>query len=45
VLTGGDAHDLGSPDWADRIEPQLLLRGLGALAERTLADRPVGLGA
>jgi type III pantothenate kinase len=45
VLTGGDAHVLGSPDWADRIEPQLLLRGLGALAERTLADRPVGLGA
>jgi type III pantothenate kinase len=45
VLTGGDAHVLGSPDWADRIEPQLVLRGLGALAELAHADRSVGTGA
>ncbi len=45
VLTGGDAHVLGSPGWADRIEPQLVLQGHGAMAELALADRPVGLGA
>jgi type III pantothenate kinase len=42
VLTGGDASALGSPDWADRFEPDLLLRGLGALADRTLSDRRLG---
>lgn len=42
VLTGGDATALGAPDWADRAEPDLLLRGLGALAERLLAETSVG---
>jgi type III pantothenate kinase len=45
VLTGGDARVLGAPDWADRIEPDLLLHGLGTLADLVLADRRVGLGA
>jgi type III pantothenate kinase len=45
VLTGGDASVLGSPDWADRIEPDLLLRGLGALADPAVADRHVVTGA
>lgn len=44
VLTGGDAASLGSPDWADRTEPHLLLLGLGALAERPLVDQHVGAG-
>lgn len=38
VLTGGDATALGSPDWADRVEPELLLLGLGALAEATVGS-------
>lgn len=42
VLTGGDAAVLGTPDWADRIEPGLLLRGLAALAGLLLAEPPVG---
>ena len=42
VLTGGDAAALGSPEWADRLEPDLLLRGLGALADLTLTDRRLG---
>jgi hypothetical protein len=37
VLTGGDSAALGSPDWAHVVEPDLLLRGLGALTEVTLA--------
>ena len=45
VLTGGDAGVLGSPGWVDRFEPDLLLRGLGALAEPADADRRVGTGA
>ena len=45
VLTGGDAHVLGLPDWADRVEPDLLLQGLGTLAGLVVADRRVGLGA
>jgi type III pantothenate kinase len=45
VLTGGDSRVLGSPDWADLTEPELLLRGLGTLAELVLADRRVGSGA
>lgn len=45
VLTGGDAEALGAPDWVDRAEPHLLLWGLGALAERSLADRHVRAGA
>ncbi|MBX3030961.1 MAG: type III pantothenate kinase [Chloroflexi bacterium] len=32
VLTGGDAEALGPADWADRVDPLLLLRGLGMLA-------------
>jgi type III pantothenate kinase len=39
VLTGGDSATLGSPAWTDRTEPDLLLRGLGALADRLLAAR------
>jgi type III pantothenate kinase len=39
VLTGGDAGTLGNPGWADRTEPDLLLRGLDALADRLLAVR------
>jgi type III pantothenate kinase len=45
VLTGGDATVLGTPRWADRVEPDLLLHGLGTLAGLVLADRRVGLGA
>lgn len=41
VLTGGDAPVLGSPDWADRLEPDLLLLGLAALTEQVPADAPV----
>lgn len=41
ILTGGDAGVLGTPDWADRTEPHLLLRGLGALAALVAADPPV----
>ncbi|MET0773259.1 MAG: type III pantothenate kinase [Candidatus Limnocylindrales bacterium] len=44
VLTGGDATVLGSPDWAERVEPELLLRGLGVLAEQVLVERRVGSG-
>jgi type III pantothenate kinase len=45
VLTGGDATVLDTPDWVDRTEPDLLLRGLGMLAEHVLAEQRVGLGA
>ncbi len=45
VLTGGDTEAVGGPDWVDRTEPDLLLWGLGALAERSLADPRVGAGA
>jgi len=50
ILTGGDADAVDAPDWVDRTEPDLLLWGLGALAERSLAegslpDRRVGAGA
>ncbi|MFN8519946.1 MAG: type III pantothenate kinase [Chloroflexota bacterium] len=38
VLTGGDAAALGSPDWADRVEPELLLRGLGSLVGATVGS-------
>ncbi len=31
VLTGGDAGALGPVDWADRVDPLLLFRGLGML--------------
>jgi type III pantothenate kinase len=44
VLTGGDAGVLGTPEWAERVEPDLLLLGLGALAERLSADEHVGAG-
>jgi type III pantothenate kinase len=43
VLTGGDARLVGTPDWVDRIEPELILRGLGRLAALLLADTPVGV--
>ncbi len=45
VLTGGDASVLGEPEWADRIGPDLLLRGLAALVEHLPVGQHVGLGA
>lgn len=42
VLTGGDAHVVADAEWVDRTEPDLLLWGLGLLAERLPAARPVG---
>jgi type III pantothenate kinase len=42
VLTGGDAEALGAPDWADRTEPTLLLRGLGMLAALRPVEAPMG---
>jgi type III pantothenate kinase len=45
VLTGGDASVLGEPEWADRIEPDLLLRGLAALVEHLPVGQHVGPGA
>ena len=39
VLTGGGATGFGSIDGVDRVEPNLLLRGLGMLAELSVATR------